>query len=83
MADLLKVRINSPEKVIWEGDAEWVSSENRDGIFDILPFHTNFVTIIEDKDIRVKLPGGDVVKYKYPRTVIYSHSNRLKIYTKI
>jgi len=83
MSDLLTVRINSPDKILWEGEAEWVSSENKDGVFDILPYHSNFVTIIEDKDIKVKLVHGEVVTYKYPRSVIYAHSNSVKIYTKI
>ncbi len=82
MADLIHVRINSPEKIIWEGEAEWVSSENTEGPFDILPMHTNFITIIEKKDIRVK-SAKEVQTYKYDRTVLYAHSNKVFIYTNI
>jgi F0F1-type ATP synthase epsilon subunit len=82
MADQLHVRINSPEKIIWEGDAEWVSSENSQGPFDILPMHANFVSIIEKHDIRVKTAEGEV-KYTFPYSVIYAHSNQVKIYTNL
>jgi F0F1-type ATP synthase epsilon subunit len=82
MADQIHVRINSPEKVIWEGDAEWVSSENSDGPFDILAMHTNFITIIENKEIRVK-SGSEIQKYKFDKTVLHVHANKVNIYTNI
>jgi F0F1-type ATP synthase epsilon subunit len=82
MSDLIHVRINSPQKIIWEGDAEWVSSENSQGPFDILPMHANFVSIIENKDIKVKTANG-VETYTFPRSVIYAHSNQVKIFTNL
>jgi F0F1-type ATP synthase epsilon subunit len=82
MSDQIKVRINSPDKIIWEGEAEWVSSKNSQGTFDILPLHTNFISVIENHDIKVK-SGGEVRIFKYPRSVIYAHSNVVKIYTDI
>ncbi len=82
MADTLRVRINSPEALIWEGDAIWVSSINSQGPFDILPFHTNFISIIENKPIRVN-SGGQVKEYTFERSVIYVHSNKVYIYTHI
>jgi F0F1-type ATP synthase epsilon subunit len=82
MADVLRVRINSPEKIIWEGEAQSVSSENVNGPFDILPFHTNFISIMENKEIRVKT-SGEVKTFKYPISVLYTHSNQVHIYTNI
>lgn len=82
MADLLTVRINSPERLLWEGTAVWVSSKNSEGPFDILPFHTNFVTILENEKIRINT-GTEVKEFEYPRSVMYVHSNRVFIYTNI
>jgi F0F1-type ATP synthase epsilon subunit len=82
MSDVIHVRINSPEKIIWEGDAEWVSSENAQGPFDILAFHANFVSIIENREIKVKTIDG-VKTYTFPYSVIYAHSNQVKIYTNL
>ncbi|OGG04368.1 hypothetical protein A2Z33_04295 [Candidatus Gottesmanbacteria bacterium RBG_16_52_11] len=78
----LHVRINSPEKVIWEGEAEWVSSENTAVKFDILPMHSNFISVIEKKPIRVK-SGGKEESYSFDRSVIYAHKNSVLIYTHI
>jgi F0F1-type ATP synthase epsilon subunit len=82
MADVLRVRINSPEKIIWEGEAQSVSSENVNGVFDVLPFHTNFISIMENKEIRVKTAEG-IKTFKYPISVLHTHSNQVHIYTNI
>jgi F0F1-type ATP synthase epsilon subunit len=78
----LHVRVNSPEKIIWEGEAESVSSQNTEGPFDILPMHSNFITIIDNREIRIKTSGGTQI-YKFNYSVIYAHSNQVKIYTNL
>lgn len=82
MADTLHVRINSPQELLWEGEAEWVSSENSQGPFDILPFHANFISIIENKAIKIKTRQR-AIEYTFPHSVIYAHSNKVFIYTNI
>jgi F0F1-type ATP synthase epsilon subunit len=79
----LTVIINSPEKLVWEGKAEYVSSINSQGPFDILPMHSNFISILENKTIKVKPVGSPAVTYSFPRCVLYTHSNVVKIYAKI
>ena len=80
MAGDLRVKIFSPEKLIWEGTAQSVSSVNSEGPFDILSFHTNFITIIENQPIRVH-DGSGVKEYRFKASVIYAHSNDVRIYT--
>jgi F0F1-type ATP synthase epsilon subunit len=80
MTDMIHVRINSPAKVIWEGDADSVSSENSQGPFDILPMHTNFVSFVENKPIIVKI-NDKSESYKFERSVIYARENKVNIYT--
>jgi F0F1-type ATP synthase epsilon subunit len=82
MAELLSVRINSPERLLWEGQAIWVSSKNSQGPFDILPFHTNFVTILEGEKITINT-GKEIKEYTFQRSVLYVHSNKVFIYTNI
>ena len=76
----IHVRINSPEKIFWEGDVTSITSENAKGPFDILPFHTNFISIIRDKDIHIKT-NGKVETFKFPVSVLSAHSNTVCIYT--
>ena len=78
----LLVEIKSPEKMIWEGRALSVSSINSQGPFDILGMHANFITIVEGKPILIRTQGK-VQEYSFPRSVIYTHKNSVKIYCNI
>ncbi len=82
MSEMLKVRINSPDRFLWEGEALSVSSRNSQGPFDILPLHTNFVTILENEKIVINT-GKEKVEYTFARSVIYVHANSVYIYTNI
>jgi len=80
--DQLHVRINSPERIIWEGQAESVSAINSHGTFDILPLHANFITIIENKPIKIKT-SKEAFEFTFTKSVMYIHKNDVLIYTNI
>lgn len=58
--NVLNVKIMSPTQTIFEGQAFSVSSKNSTGAFDILPFHANFITMVQKTPIllRVKKQGA-------------------------
>lgn len=76
---VLHVRINSPEALIFESEAQWVSSCNVEGPFDVLPMHANFITLIENKKIMVKTVTG-IKEFLYQKAVLYAHNNFVSIY---
>src|SRR5690606_33355685 len=47
----LKVTIISADENVFNGTVYMITSVNKDGEFDILPLHTNFITLIKDKII--------------------------------
>jgi F0F1-type ATP synthase epsilon subunit len=53
---LLQVMVMTPEKVLFRGVAESISSMNDTGSFDILLGHANFITLIKERLI-VRLPN--------------------------
>lgn len=77
----LKVRILSPQLLIFEGKANSVSSKNFAGNFDILPEHANFLTMVDNAPIVVRTPDGEKKEFKVPFAIIYTHSNMVNIYT--
>lgn len=81
--NLLKVRIISPQQVIFEGEAISVSSINSAGKFDILSHHANFITLIENSPILIRKADKKLVEFKFPLAIIYTLSNKVTIYTKI
>ena len=46
--DILNIQIINGDKVIYEGEATSLSSRNEKGRFDILPLHTNYISLIKD-----------------------------------
>ena len=65
---IMHVKIYSPYKVYFDGDATVLSGENGTGPFDILPNHRNFISLlnpcelvlnsVSDGENRIKVTGG-------------------------
>lgn len=80
---ILHVRISEATKIVWEGDASSVSSENSDGKFDILGMHSNFITLIKEVPITVVRVDGSKKEYKFKQSVIFVSDNKVKIFADI
>lgn len=81
MNPTLHVRIISPQQTFFEGEVTSVSSKNMQGAFDILPQHANFITIVENSPIIIRTEGQKPQTFKLPIAIIYTHQNRVDIYT--
>jgi F0F1-type ATP synthase epsilon subunit len=74
----LHVNIKNKETTFFDGDVTAVSSYNDVGLFDILPMHENFISIIKDKIIlhrdnakkEIKIENG-LLKVKENKVNIY------------
>ena len=75
----LEVKISTPLEVLFEGDADSVSSVNSQGKFDILPLHANFVTLVQGEPIRVKMDGREK-QFSFKNAVIHTTNNTVRIY---
>lgn len=79
----LTVRVISPKEILFSGEAHSVSSKNSKGRFDILPFHANFLTFIENQSITVKTLDNKTKEFKFPFAIIYNDNNKVDIFTEI
>jgi len=80
---VLKVVISNPSELIWEGEAESVSSENSAGKFDILSGHANFVTMINNKPIIIRNRDNKDQVVTYKTAVLSVMNGRVMIYADI
>jgi len=80
--DELTVKIISPEKIMWEGRASAVSSENSQGPFDVLPEHANFITLIKSKPIVVHRSDGDT-EFMFNRAVMHAINDVVSVYVQL
>ena len=82
-SQLLKVKIISPKKTIFEGPALSVSSINSSGKFDILGQHANFITLTVNTPIVLELSEGKKISFKFNLAIVWNHKNEVRIYTDI
>lgn len=78
---ILHVRIISPQQLILDTQASSVSSKNSQGNFDILPSHANFITLIEDSPIVIRIEGQKPLVFKFPLAIIINKENKIDVYT--
>jgi len=67
------------EKEPFRGMAEAVSSQNKLGKFDILPGHTNFITIILD-NLTIYTSNKRKITYQFERGVLEVSENKVNIF---
>lgn len=82
-ANILEVKIISPRRLIFQGPALSVSSKNSAGVFDILPQHANFISLVENNPITLRKPDRTVQTFSFPLAIIYQSQNKVIIYTDI
>ena len=58
--DHLAVKVWSPYKVYFDGEARSVSGVNETGPFDILPRHHSFISLLSASELRLRTLQGDV-----------------------
>ncbi len=55
----MRVKVYSPFKVYFDGDAFSISAINKTGPFDILPQHHNFMTLLTLGEVVVRVDGNE------------------------
>ena len=63
----------------FEGKAVSVSSQNQLGDFDILPQHTNFITLIYNY-LTIVTPKKEIIKYNFKRGVLRVRKNKVEVF---
>ncbi|MFA5932491.1 MAG: hypothetical protein WCV81_05610 [Microgenomates group bacterium] len=81
--EFLTVKVLSPKIEYFNGPAVSVSSVNSAGPFDILPEHGNFITLVKNIPIIIRLPNKQERKFTFPLAVFYTKKNLVTIFTDI
>ena len=75
----LQLHMRNSQKVIYNGEINSLTSYNQKGIFDILPSHSNFISMIKDKIIFTP-SGGQKVTYPITTAIMRVTSNKVSIF---
>lgn len=76
---VLKVVVKNKDGVILNQELEAITSYNERGVFDVLPMHENFISIIKDKIITHE-KGGKKTEINIDRGVLKVIDNNVNIY---
>ncbi len=74
----IHVIIKDKTKIYYEGDIFALSSYNEKGLFDILPFHENFISLIKDKIILHD--KGMQKEMKINNGLLKTNGNKVSVY---
>lgn len=75
----LKVTVYTVHSTLYQGEVEAVTSSNIRGTFDILPYHSQFISLIE-KEVILHHENGEKRKFDLVRGIIHVVNNEAKIF---
>lgn len=79
MSTTLSVTILHPDRQIYKGSAVAVSSVNEQGFFDILPMHTNFISIVREY-VHVWENKEEKKEFKIEKGIVKAVENTIYIF---
>lgn len=79
-ATQLKLTVMDKERIVYDGLISSLTSVNDKGTFDILPAHTNFISIVKDK-IVIRTNQGQEQELKVgPEAVLRVLDGEIKVF---
>ncbi len=79
-SNTIALTIMSPFEIIWKGDAFSISASNSEGVFDVLPDHARFVTLVDEKEVVVAGQNGETKTFFFSNAVLFFHDNIARMY---
>ncbi len=76
----LQVRIMSSKKDLFSGEAAAVSSVNSLGVFDVLPGHAKFVTVVENEPIVLRFTDKGEREFKFALAIVRVKDNKVDVF---
>lgn len=76
----LHIKIHSPFRTYFDGNAVSVSAINDTGPFDVLPHHHKFMTILNEGEVTVRGDGDDKQVYKIDRGIMHVSDNQVTVF---
>lgn len=80
--DILRVKVWSPFRVYFNGEAKSVTGTNATGTFDILPQHHNFITLLSPCDLVLRSRDGEV-RIRISGGVMQVHKNAVTVFLEV
>lgn len=76
---LISVTVRDRAGVQYEGEVKAITSHNPAGNFDILPMHSNFITVVREKLI-LHQSNGSKMELNIDNGVVRASENKVEIF---
>lgn len=76
---LISIKIVGRNKIYFDEYVTAVTSVNEKGVFDILPTHANFISIIKDT-LTIHKKSGERQEFKFPVGVLKVFHGKVTVY---
>ncbi len=81
MAGSIHVRVVSPERVVFSGDADSLVAPAWDGKVGILPGHAPMLALLGAGELTVRTPGGGTSRYQVAGGILKVEDNQATVLT--
>ncbi len=75
----LSLKIKTKNQTLFDGNVKSISSFNEKGAFDIIPYHTHFVSIIKG-NIAIVGQNNESKQIEAEKGIIWVKDNQVEIY---
>lgn len=79
----MRVKVYSPFRDYYDGQARSISAENATGPFDILPLHHNFISLLSPCDLIVRTINKEEQKIRISGGVIHVKADKVIVFLDI
>lgn len=76
----LYIKVFAPYQTYFEGKASSISAENDTGPFDVLPKHHNFMTLVNEGELVIRVDGSEDKKIRITKGVMHVRSNKVTVF---
>ncbi|HUC95576.1 MAG TPA: hypothetical protein VMR76_01285 [Candidatus Saccharimonadia bacterium] len=77
--DKLNIKIYSPFKIYFDGLADSLTAKNETGVFDILPMHHKFITLLEPGNVTINSSHG-IQKIAIDKALLHVTNNVVTVF---
>lgn len=76
----MRVKIYAPFKVYYDAVATSLTATNRVGPFDVLPQHHNFISLLEEGEVKVRTNGKEDFKMTIKKGIMHVKADDVRIF---
>lgn len=80
MSETIHTRILSSVALVFEATATAISATNSEGMFDILPDHARFMSLLAPTPVTIELHTGQTKVFTFENAVLFFEDNVATIY---